>query len=162
MLGTHLIRRWWNKNPNSPALVPVPRSCYCTWKAWGKISTHTVLGWWRERRAWAGPPKTTERPWAYSGETGSELSVFWQGQSSSHHFLPRGFWAWFLQREGCLLGRTLSSKSPHDVPGTHYTWGALPPERAVRPPRRLSCGHCSFVGCPESRAGGDLWEAPRH
>lgn len=82
MLGTHLIRRWWSKNANSPALVPIPRSCYCIWKAWGKVSTHTILGWWRERRAWAGPPKTTERPcglfrrnrfWAFCVLTGSKL-----------------------------------------------------------------------------------------
>lgn len=82
MLGTHLIRRWWSKNANSPALVPIPCSCYCTWKAWGKVSTHTVLGWWKERRAWAGPPKATERPrglfrrnrlWAFCVLTGSKL-----------------------------------------------------------------------------------------
>ena len=44
MLGTHLIRRWWNKNANSPALVPVPRSCYCTWKAWERFPHTQFLG----------------------------------------------------------------------------------------------------------------------
>lgn len=82
MLGMHLIRKWWSENANSPALVPIPRSCYCTSKAWGKVSTHTVLGWWRERRACAGPPKATERPrglfrknrlWAFCVLTESKL-----------------------------------------------------------------------------------------
>lgn len=160
MLGMHLIRKWWSENANSPALVPIPRSCYCTSKAWGKVSTHTVLGWWRERRAWAGPPKATERPrglfrknrlWAFCVLTGSKLPTP----------LPPTWILSLISSKRRLPPRIdLSFREPRDVPGTHYTWGALPPERALRLPSMAELQPVWF--CPVSRVGGELWEAPRH